>query len=93
MLEALSIMFSQQDMSITEGKRNSLAGDRVSISVNFTSGDSHSLRTIPRGAGRTERLPQGILPNICYVLPSRRFFDPLYRVNCDDTLRAIRDWI
>ena len=89
-LEALSIMFSQQDMSITEGKRNSLAGDRVSISVNFTSGDSHSLRTIPRGGGPTERLPQGILPNICYVLPSRRFFDPHFDAGTDDRERYTR---
>lgn len=77
-LEALSAIFSQNSVSFTEGKRNKLAGDRVSISITFSSGETHELRTIERGGSTTVRQADSRPPNICYVLPSRRSFSPYF---------------
>ena len=90
-LEALTAIFSQQNNGFTEGKRNKLAGDRVSIGVNFSSGESHNLRTITNGGSTTVRQPDGGPPNICYVLPSRRFFNPHFDEGTEERERYIRN--
>ena len=67
---------SGRDVSFSEGKRNKLAGDRVSISIELDD-KVHELRTIDAGGSQTNRESHETLSN-CYVLPSRRFFNPFF---------------
>lgn len=68
--------WSRIGASFSEGKRNKLAGDRVSIRINLDS-CVHELKTVESGGSETVREP-GDPPNNCYVLPSRRFFRPYF---------------
>ena len=74
-LEALSALFSNR-VTFTEGKRNSLAGDRVSLGLSLTSGVTHELCTSDRGGSTTIREPSERPQIGYYTLPSRRFFNP-----------------
>ena len=76
-LECFRKLNSQQP-TFTEGKRNKLSGDRVSIGVDF---DSHSgtLRTIDQGGSQTIwESSSNLTPPRSYVLPSRRVFQPYF---------------
>ena len=67
-----------QSPAFSEGKRNSLADSRVSVSAETDTGEVHSLTTVPPGGSETVRMPQGQFISNLYVLPSRRFFNPYF---------------
>ena len=75
-IESLQALSSRQEVSFSEGKRNKLAGDRVSLRLH-TDGVGHELRTVDTEGSQTIREPNESLGN-CYVLPSRRFFNPYF---------------
>lgn len=75
-IEALQAWASRENASFSEGKRNKLSGDRVSIRVE-RDGSVQELRTVDTGGSQTVRVPNAP-PGNCYVLPSRRFFDPYF---------------
>ena len=77
-IESLRAWSGQDDTSFSEGKRNKLADDRVSILIKLDDG-LHELSTVDAGGSQTVRQPNYI-PTNCYVLPSRRFFDPYFRL-------------
>ena len=67
---------SSKNVSFSEGKRNRNADDRVTIRVKTDSGDTHELRTIDAGGSSAVLDPEQAFE--CYVLPSRRYFDPYF---------------
>ena len=75
-IEALQAWSAGGTTSFSEGKRNKLSGDRVSIRIE-RDGVIEELRTVDAGGSQTEREP-GNPPRNCYVLPSRRFFNPYF---------------
>ena len=75
-VESLQAWSVRQDPTFSEGKRNKQAGDRVSIHIKLNDGVCE-LRTVDAGGSEVIREPEGPLNN-CYVLPSRRFFDPYF---------------
>ena len=75
-VEALQSWSARHGTSFSEGKRNKVAGDRVSIRIKVD-GSQHSLRTIDVGGSEVEREPTNP-PINCFVLPSRRFFNPYF---------------
>lgn len=87
-IESLQAL-SQKEASFSEGKRNKRAGDRINIGIEVD--DSvHELRTVDAGGSETIREPENP-PGNCYVLPSRRFFDPYFgsrQSDRDDYLRT-----
>ena len=77
-VESLAAIFSQRAISFTTGKRNSLADDRISFLIKLSTGEIHKLLTVDSGGSQTIREPANGPPKICYVLPSRRFFNPYF---------------
>ena len=75
-VESLQAWSARRAPTFPEGKRNQRAGDRVSIRIELDDG-MHELRTIDTGGSQIIREPEDHLAN-CYVLPSRRFFDPYF---------------
>ena len=69
-------MSARGETSFSEGKRNKLAGDRVSLRLRLDDVD-HELKTVDTGGSETIRDPHGP-PGNCYVLPSRRSFEPYF---------------
>jgi AAA domain, putative AbiEii toxin, Type IV TA system len=64
----------------SEGKRNKAAGDRVSITLTFSSGYQRSAKTVASGGSQAQLTISGAnraQPHIM-VLPSRRSFNPLF---------------
>ena len=74
-MEALQAWSGDEDTSFSEGKRNKRSGDRVLIRIE-RDGRVQELRTVA-GGSQTVREPNDPPAN-CYVLPSRRFFDPYF---------------
>ena len=68
------------EQSFTVGKRNQKAGDKVQISLTGVNGNSWELRTVDSGGSECTLVKNGdpIPPNSTFVLPSRRFFNPLF---------------
>lgn len=66
-----------QPRSFTEGRRNKRAGDRVVIQATDSSGNVGGLRTVESGGSETEWLTTKLQEQI-FILPSRRYFDPLF---------------
>jgi predicted ATPase len=62
--------------SFTEGKRNKLAGDKVTIQIDFDNCKG-ILSTVPQGGSETDWNCPGPSPKI-YFLPSRRVFTPYF---------------
>ena len=83
-IESFSVIFNRQAVSFSEGKRNKAAGDRISFSVELDTGDTYELHTIAAGGSETVRASNDQLPNICYSLPSRRFFRPYFGRSTSD---------
>ena len=77
-VESLAALFSQRAISFTTGKRNSLADARISFQIKLSTGETHKLLTVDGGGSQTSREPANGPPKICYVLPSRRFFNPYF---------------
>ena len=75
-IESLQAWTAVQATSFSEGKRNKLAGDRVLIRMNYDD-SAYELRTVDTGGSETVRNPNNF-PRNCYVLPSRRFFNPYF---------------
>ena len=75
-IESLQAWSARDDTTFSEGKRNRLAGDRVLIRMEID-GRQHELRTVVPGGSQTIREPNN-RPGNCYVLPSRRFFNPYF---------------
>lgn len=79
-VEALRALSLSDPPSFTVGKRNQRAGDRVTITVSNEAGQTKELRTIDAGGSETlwvvtnDPLPPGSV----FVLPSRRYFTPLF---------------
>ena len=71
--------FAAKEPSFTAGKRNHVARDRVSISIQYSDdGDPHELNTVESGGSETKRVPENTRPKDWYILPSRRYFDPYF---------------
>ena len=70
--------FSKNEVTFSEGKRNTRSEGRVKIRVDYEDGSTHILRTVDSGGSETIRHPQQPAPADWYVLPSRRFFDPYF---------------
>ena len=75
-IEAMQAWSTRRGPSFSEGKRNSQAGDRVLIRIE-QDGKLHELKTVDAGGSQTVREPDDYARN-CYVLPSRRFFNPYF---------------
>lgn len=68
--------WSRTYVSFSEGKLNQKAGSHVSIRISVPQ-VIHELKTVDAGGSETVRDPSNP-PLNCYVLPSRRFFDPFF---------------
>lgn len=77
-IEAFGAAFRREPLSFSEGKRNKEAGDRISLRLEFTSGETHELCTVPAGGSQTHRSQDAPLPQNCFWLPSRRTFNPYF---------------
>ena len=67
---------SSKSVSFSEGKRNRVADERVTIRVKSDNGDTFELRTVDAGGSSTFLDPGK--PLECFVLPSRRYFNPYF---------------
>jgi energy-coupling factor transporter ATP-binding protein EcfA2 len=81
-LAAPSAQNPPQPRSFTEGRRNKRAGDRIMIRATDSSGNVGGLRSVESGTStsETEWFPAQLEEQI-FVLPSRRYFDPLFHKN------------
>ena len=70
--------FSKNDVTFSEGKRNTNSKSLVTIRTEYEDGATHELRTVDSGGSETIRDSQRNEPEAWYVLPSRRFFDPYF---------------
>lgn len=79
-IEALRALSSTQPPSFTVGKRNAKAGDRVEIVARDEAGNTRELRTVEEGGSEAKLTVNNdpIPPGSMFVLPSRRFFEPLF---------------
>ena len=77
-VEAFRKLIRRGETSFTEGKRNKLAGDRVSIRVEFN-GQVGELRTVDAGGSEAKWISESNVqsPKV-FFLPSRRVFDPYF---------------
>ncbi len=65
--------------SITEGRRNKAAGDKIKISIIREDGTSISLQTKSIGGSETEFISNGLPRGLSFfTLPSRRTFAPFF---------------
>lgn len=88
-IESLRAMAAGPNVTFTEGKRNKLADDRVLLRIQ-RNGATQELKTIDGGGSGTNREPGDPLSN-CYVLPSRRFFEPFFAPGQTDRDRYLRN--
>lgn len=78
-LECLRLFSSPQGVSITEGRRNSAAGGKVRLALEYASGDTEELTTVPEGGSELVRSPGGAaLYGQILCLPARRYFRPRF---------------
>lgn len=79
-VEALNIIARTAKKSISEGKRNQQAGDRVSFVLTNTNGEEKELKSVPEGGSETKWENQQIEPSggRISVLPSRRLFEAYF---------------
>lgn len=78
LVECFRKLSRRDSASFTEGKRNKIAGDRISIKLRFN-GSEGELRTVSAGGSETEWISANKqeFPKI-YFLPSRRVFNPYF---------------
>jgi len=78
LVECFRKLSRRDNASFTEGKRNKIAGDRISLKLKFN-GTEGELKTIPAGGSETEWVSDNKqqFPKI-YFLPSRRVFNPYF---------------
>jgi len=70
-----------------EGKRSKAAGDKISITLTFSSGYKRSAKTVAVGGSQAQLKTSGVWEGELHimVLPSRRFFTPFF--SADPTSR------
>jgi energy-coupling factor transporter ATP-binding protein EcfA2 len=77
-VEALRAIVQREAPSITQGRRNQAAGDRIKIRVTTVSGEFSELESIHSGSSETRRSANASLTDCVLVLPSRRTFNPYF---------------
>lgn len=79
-IEALRAISQRRNPSFTQGRRNQMAGDLVSIKVVGADGKSTVLQSIRPGSSETEFVKEdgGIDFSRLLILPSRRVFNPYF---------------
>ncbi len=80
-IEALRALATNQNISISRGKRNEKAGDQVEITANSLTGETFTLKSNYPGTSetqRSERVPQWAK---ALAVPSRRAFSPYFGKN------------
>lgn len=72
--------FSSRSVTISEGKRNKQAGDKVKIELYYTTGENHSLASVEAGSAQMMQSGKDGTPhpNKILVISSRRSFDPYF---------------
>jgi AAA15 family ATPase/GTPase len=82
-IEALSAFAYHSTRSFPEGKRNKKAGDRVSLNLINTKGESKELKTVETGGSETKWVNEQCEPKRgkISVLPSRRLFEAFFAKN------------
>lgn len=79
-IEAIRALSLNSEQSFTVGKRNQRASDKVSITITGANECSWQLKTIESGGSECDLIKNGdpVPVNSIFVLPSRRFFNPLF---------------
>lgn len=80
-IEAFRALGGNAEQSFSEGKRNKLALDRVSLTVTSDKDQAYQLKTVDVGGSTTTRTWTPTNPPwrpSFYVLPSRRYFSPYF---------------
>lgn len=79
-IESIRALSLDSEQSFTVGKRNQKAGDKVHISLTGEDDNSWVLKTVDSGGSECTLVKNGdpIPANSIFVLPSRRFFNPLF---------------
>ncbi|MDX2273590.1 MAG: AAA family ATPase [Cyanobacteriota bacterium] len=79
-IEAIRALSLRDPPSFTVGKRNQKAGDRVKITVFNELAQTKELCTIDAGGSETHWVVNNdpLPPGSVFVLPSRRYFNPLF---------------
>lgn len=93
-IEAFRALGGAAEQSFSEGKRNKLAGDRVSITVTSDKDQRYQLNTVDVGGSTTTRSWIPVNPPwrpSFYVLPSRRYFNPYFHPTQGDRLNYERN--
>lgn len=72
--------FSSRQVTISEGKRNKQAGDKVKIDLHYSKGENYSLISVEPGSAQTIQSGQGgePSPDKMLIISSRRSFDPYF---------------
>lgn len=91
-IEAIRALSLNSEQSFTVGKRNQKAGDKVQISLTGVNDNSWELRTVDSGGSECTLVKNGdpLPPNSIFVLPSRRFFNPLFGKTAHNREQHIR---
>ena len=79
-IESIRALSIAKEQSFTVGKRNQKAGDKVQISLVGEDNNSWKLKTVNSGGSECVLIKNGdpIPQNSIFVLPSRRFFNPMF---------------
>lgn len=79
-VEALTAISCSRPPSISEGKRNKLAGDRIEIHIERLDGSYSRLKTVQEGGSQTEfeKSSSESTKFKSFVVPSRRMFAPFF---------------
>jgi hypothetical protein len=76
-IEALRALAGRRPQSFSVGKRNPVANDRIAITAIDTNGGLHELKTLGVGGSEASYSGTEAIGRI-FVLPSRRFFSPMF---------------
>jgi predicted ATPase len=76
-IEALRALAGRRPQSFSVGKRNPVAKDRIAITAIDTNGGLHELKTLGVGGSEASYSGTEAIGRI-FVLPSRRFFSPMF---------------
>jgi len=79
-VEGLRALSLHSEQSFTVGKRNQKAGDKVNMTITGDNNNVWELRTVNSGGSECNLIKNGdpVPPNSIFVLPSRRYFNPLF---------------
>jgi len=80
-VEAFSAIAGRNELvrHYSESKRNKIAGDKINITVTFSSGNQRSLKTVESGGSEARIVNTDSKGDLdILVLPSRRFFQPFF---------------